>query len=635
MPRTIKVALIGQPNCGKSTFFNQLVGYRAHTSNFPGTTVEFLKAKVTYANITYEIIDLPGIYSLLGEEPAEKVTLNYLLSEKIDVIVNIIDSSVLSRSLELTLELTTLGIPMIIVLNMLDEAEKKGLKIETSLLSKILGIEVLETVAVQGKGIDKVVKSIPDARIPENLLGKILEKLETPAFREIKESLSNKFPHLSSAPVFPILILADLQGQYGILEERERENLKKQFEDKLNLSNVWLYFHQEKHKTAMEIFEQVSRVVHKNRKKSLDYTLDSLILNPILGPILAFLLLALIFFLTQKIGGFLSEIFAKPFDFLAEKIPTGHIWYLNILKSIIDGLNSGIGIVFPYFIPFVLLLSFLEDLGYLSRFAFVLDHFLHRIGLHGKSAVPLILGYGCNVPAVFSTRIIESERERFNTAFLVPFIPCSARLSIIFALSTLFLGSKFAMFLFIVNIIVVAFIGKILSGFYKSEITDFILEIPPYRVPTLKSIFSKVWFKIKDFILFAWPVIIGGSILLSIIQMLKLDQIINTVLSPMVNGILKLPTNLGLVLIFGILRKELALIMAAEALSVPIKMLNNSMSNSQIAAFVVFVTFYTPCLSTILALWKETNIKWTILQIVVSLLVATIFAVLTRVIFTF
>ncbi|MEO0258693.1 MAG: ferrous iron transport protein B [candidate division WOR-3 bacterium] len=635
MPNTIRVALVGQPNCGKSTFFNQIVGYRANTSNFPGTTVEFMRAKATYGELTYEFIDLPGIYSLLGEEPAEKVTLNFLLNEKVDVILNIIDSSVLSRSLELTLELTSLGIPMIVVMNMMDEAEKKGLKVDIELLSSTLGVDIVETVAVQGKGIDKVIKYIPAAKIPRNLLEDTLKKLELEYLKEIETTLKEKFVHLRSSPILAILLLADIQGQYGILTEEDKNLLKTSYKDKMDIDNVWLFFHQEKHKIAMEIFEKVARLVHKNKRRSLDSYLDAFFLHPFFGPISALVILILIFFLTQKFGGYISELFAKPFEIIQSNLPVKEGWFYTILKSIVDGINSGIGIVFPYFIPFILFISFLEDIGYLSRFAFVLDHFLHRIGLHGKSAVPLILGYGCNVPAIFSTRIIESERERLNTAFLVPFIPCSARLSIIFALSTLFLGSSFALVLFIGNIIIIAVIGKILSKAFRSEVTDFILEITPYRLPSIKSLLSKVWFKLKDFIFFAWPLIIGGSIVLSILEITNLSSLINKAFSPFVHGILRLPDELGIVLIFGILRKELALIMASEALNVPVKMLNSALSNGQLASFIVFVTFYTPCLSTVLALWKETNIKWTIFQILVSLIVATLLALLTGLAFVF
>jgi len=631
MPNTIKVALIGQPNCGKSTFFNQLVGYRAQTSNFPGTTVELMKARVTYGGITYEITDLPGTYSLLGEELAERVTLNYLLNEEVDVIVNILDSSVLSRSLELTVELTTLQKPMILVLNMQDEAERKGLLIDVGKLSEILGIDVIPTVASQGKGVEKVIKAIPHAKVPKNLLSQVLTKLSIPELSEIQRKKEEN--ELKTVGILnTILLLVDLSSDRGIMSEKERDALKIAFKTKLNLEDAWIFFHQEKHKLALDIFEATVKIVHKPAKKSLDYTLDSIIMNPYAGFFIALLLLFAIFWATQKIGGYLSEFFALPFDYLTQKVEGLKLSPViqTLLKSIIDGLASGIGVVFPYFIPFVFLISLIEDIGYLARFAFVTNHLLHRIGLHGKSAVPLILGYGCNVPAIFSTRIIESERERLSTIFLIPFIPCSARLSIIFALSALFLGGKFSLILLILNILVVAVTGKIVNLFYKSELTDFILEIPPYRLPTLKGLINKVWVKTKDFIVFAWPVIIAGSVILAIIELLRMDTLINTAFSPFVQGLLKLPRELGLVLIFGILRKELALIMASQALHTPIPNLNSVMTIPQIAGFVTFVTFYTPCLSTILASWKEAGIKWTLMQIVTSLVVASILSVAIR-----
>jgi ferrous iron transport protein B len=634
MQNTIRIALVGQPNCGKSTFFNQLVGYKAQTSNFPGTTVEFLTAEVIYEGVKLVITDLPGIYSLLGEEPAERVTLKYLLENPVDVIVNILDSSVISRSLELTIELSTLGIPMVLVLNMKDEAEKKGIKIDTKKLEEILGIDVVETVATQGKGIDQVIKKVFNPKKPFKLLrielGPEAEEIIKDAIKKIKD----KYPKLSE-DACKILAIADADGQLSILEKKEAERIKNSLSSSMKVESPWLLVHQEKHKLAMEIFEKCAKITHVKKQKFIDYKMDSIVMNSYAGPLIALLALLGIFFLVQKVGGFLAEIFAIPFDKLSEIIElTKWGGFLKtLIQSVVDGLNSGIGIVFPYFIPFVFLLSILEDLGYLSRLAFVLDHFLHRIGLHGKSVVPFILGYGCNVPAVFSTRIIESERERITTAFLIPFIPCSARLAIIFALSNLFLGFKFTFTLFVLNIFVIAILAKIMSLLYKSEVTDFILEIPPYRIPTVKGTLSKLWYKLKDFIFFAWPVIVIGSIVLSLMQYFGIDTIINKAFSPFVHGILGINENLSVVLIFGVLRKELALIMASEALKVPVELLNTVMTKKELVVFTTFVTFYTPCLSTILALWKEIGLTKTLIQIAVSLILASILGLLMGLIF--
>jgi ferrous iron transport protein B len=634
MQNTIRIALVGQPNCGKSTFFNQLVGYKAQTSNFPGTTVEFLTAEVIYEGVKLVITDLPGIYSLLGEEPAERVTLKYLLENPVDVIINILDSSVISRSLELTIELSTLGIPMVLVLNMKDEAEKKGIKIDTKKLEETLGIEVVETVATQGKGIDQVIKKVFNPKKPFKLLrielGPEAEGIIKDAIKKIKD----KYPKLSE-DACKILAIADADGQLNILEKKEAERIKNSLSSSMKVESPWLLVHQEKHKLAMEIFEKCAKITHVKKQKFIDYKIDSIVMNSYAGPLIALLALLGIFFLVQKVGGFLAEIFAIPIDKLSEIIElTKWGGFLKtLIQSVVDGLNSGIGIVFPYFIPFVFLLSILEDLGYLSRLAFVLDHFLHRIGLHGKSVVPFILGYGCNVPAVFSTRIIESERERITTAFLIPFIPCSARLAIIFALSNLFLGFKFTFTLFVLNIFVIAILAKIMSLLYKSEVTDFILEIPPYRIPTVKGTLSKLWYKLKDFIFFAWPVIVIGSMVLSLMQYFGIDTVINRAFSPFVHGILGINENLSVVLIFGVLRKELALIMASEALKVPVELLNTVMTKKELVVFTTFVTFYTPCLSTILALWKEIGLTKTLIQIAVSLILASILGLLMGLIF--
>jgi ferrous iron transport protein B len=545
-----------------------------------------------------------------------------------------IDSSVISRSLELTIELSTLGIPMVLVLNMKDEAEKKGIKIDTKKLEEILGIDVVETVATQGKGIDQVIKKVFNPKKPFKLLrielGPEAEEIIKDAIKKIKD----KYPKLSE-DACKILAIADADGQLNILEKKEAERIKNSLSSSMKVESPWLLVHQEKHKLAMEIFEKCAKITHVKKQKFIDYKMDLIVMNSYAGPLIALLTLLGIFFLVQKVGGFLAEIFAIPFDKLSEIIElTKWGGFLKtLIQSVVDGLNSGIGIVFPYFIPFVFLLSILEDLGYLSRLAFVLDQFLHRIGLHGKSVVPFILGYGCNVPAVFSTRIIESERERITTAFLIPFIPCSARLAIIFALSNLFLGFKFTFTLFVLNIFVIAILAKIVSILYKSEVTDFILEIPPYRIPTVKGTLSKLWYKLKDFIFFAWPVIVIGSMVLSLMQYFGIDTVINRAFSPFVHGILGINENLSVVLIFGVLRKELALIMASEALKVPVELLNTVMTKKELVVFTTFVTFYTPCLSTILALWKEIGLTKTLIQIAVSLILASILGLLMGLIF--
>jgi ferrous iron transport protein B len=278
-------------------------------------------------------------------------------------------------------------------------------------------------------------------------------------------------------------------------------------------------------------------------------------------------------------------------------------------------------------------MAFLEDLGYLARAGFLLDTFMHRIGLHGKSVSPFILGFGCNVPAVLSTRILESPRDRTITSLLIPFIPCSARTSIILALVAFYLGPAWALGFYFFNILLVAMIGRLLSLFFKDPSPGLILEIPSLKAPSLMSMARKTYLELKSFVKFAWPLLVAGSIVLSLLQFLALDKILNAAFSPLVVHGLGLPQSLGITLIFGFLRKELSLIMMLQALGVEYKNLLTVITREQILVFTVFVSFFIPCLSTFAILWKETGKKIAFLSAGLSVTVAIAVSLLVRLLF--
>jgi len=310
----------------------------------------------------------------------------------------------------------------------------------------------------------------------------------------------------------------------------------------------------------------------------------------------------------------------------------GHSVYYYLIDGLLQGIGGGVAIVLPYFIPLLFLMSFLEDVGYLARAGFLMDTFMHRIGLHGKSISPFILGFGCNVPAVVSTRILESRRDRIITSLLIPFIPCSARTTVILALIAFYLGPAWALGFYIFNIILVAVIGRVISFFFKTPSPGLILEIPSLKIPSLKNILQKTFFQLKSFIKFAWPILIAGSVVLSIFQLLNLDRVINYVLSPLVVKGLGLPQELGATLIFGFLRKELSLIMMLQALGVNYQSLMTIISKQQLVIFVVFINFFIPCLSTVAILWKEIGRKIAFISMALNTSVAIIISLIVRLI---
>ena len=382
----------------------------------------------------------------------------------------------------------------------------------------------------------------------------------------------------------------------------------------------------------MNLFEKVSTVIHPP-KKDIRIAIDYWVMHKFFG----YLILAGLFYgffnFIFGIGGYIEEPLMELFDQwiggLEEVFGKGSL-ALFLSKGVLQGIAGGIAIVLPYLVPFLIGLSILEDIGYLPRVAFLMDVFMHRIGLHGKSIIPFILGYGCSVPAVMATRILEFPQHRFIVSILTTMIPCAARITIIFGLVAFFISPNAALAIFALNILVVAISGKILSTLYPEPGSlGLILEIPAYQLPPLQNTLKKSWYRMKEFIVIAWPLLIIGSALLALMEYGKVDLYFNRFLSPLTH-LLGLPVSVGTTLIFGLLRKELSMIMLTQALGTT--QVLTVMTKTQIMVFTVFVTFYIPCLATIAALWKEIGKKGALLAILFTFGTATVIGLLARVI---
>jgi ferrous iron transport protein B len=387
----------------------------------------------------------------------------------------------------------------------------------------------------------------------------------------------------------------------------------------------------ERHHLALKVSEETSRV-ERGSRLSWDERLDDVLMHPILGyPILAAVFFAF-FFLIFVIGNPLESVLLQPFSslraVLAQRLGTGLAYHL--VDGLLQGIGGGVAIVLPYFVPLLFLMAFLEDFGYLARAGFLLDTFMHRIGLHGKSISPFVLGFGCNVPAIMSTRILESPRDRIITSLLIPFIPCAARTTIILALVAFYLGPAWAFGFYVFNILVVAAIGRLLTFFFKEPSPGLILEIPTLKLPSLKNMLSKTYLQLKSFLRFAWPILIGGSVVLSALRSFGLDRTLNMLLSPLVVHGLGLPQGLGITLVFGFLRKELSLIMMLQALGVDYRNLLTVISREQIVIFTVFLSLFIPCLSTFAVLWKEMGRRVAFLSAGLSVSVAVLISLAVR-----
>jgi ferrous iron transport protein B len=301
----------------------------------------------------------------------------------------------------------------------------------------------------------------------------------------------------------------------------------------------------------------------------------------------------------------------------------------EIVSGILQGIAGGVAIVLPYLLPFLLGLGFLEDVGYLPRIAFLMDALMHRIGLHGKAIVPFILGYGCNVPAVMSTRMLEDRRDRYLAAALATLVPCAARLAVVFGLVAFYLGPSLALGIYLFNLFVIALTGRIISSMLPEDTPGLILEMPVYRLPTVKTVVQKAWFRAREFTVEAWPILIVGSIILSFLNYFNLSVFLNALVLP-VTWLLGLPSEVGVTLIFGILRKELSLIMLRQALNV--SDFSQALTEIQMITFTVFVVFYVPCLATLAILKRELGRREMLTIAGITVIIAIIAASFARII---
>ena len=628
---------MGQPNSGKSTIFNHVAGYKAVTSNFPGKTVEYTSSKVNLFREIFEIVDLPGTYSLTSFDLAELEARKYLLRNSVDVVINVIDASLLSRSLELTLQLLELRLPMVICLNMIDEAERKGIKIDVEKLSKILGVPVLPTIALRGKGV-KELFSVAYKMGEKKKIGKTInfskdvEDVITQLSTQIKKKHGDRGFNVPER----FLALKYLENDSYFMENYKKKS-NDLFKEIVHFQNTLKETHgrqsdvvisSERHHLSMNIYESVVSLT-KPHTSLIDY-LDNILMHPFLGYISLGLIFYLFFILVFSVGKMVEEPLLDYFYRIIPLIGRGinsETLLFSIISGIIQGLAGGIAIVLPYLFPFLFGLAILEDLGYLPRIAFLLDAFLHKIGLHGKSIIPFILGYGCTVPAIMATRILESGRDRFIASVLATMIPCAARMTIIFALVAFYISPQAALAIYILNIIVIIISGKILSRLLPEITPGMILEIPSYHIPSIKVALAKTWLRMKEFIFIAWPLLVVGSTILSLLQYFKVDVLVNKFFSPL-TLLLGLPIVVGTTLIFGILRKELSMLMLIQTIGTTNVIA--VMSTTQIMTFTVFVIFYVPCVATIAVLWKEIGGKRTLFTVAFTFVLAIILATITR-----
>jgi len=635
----MKFVLAGQPNSGKSTIFNAVAGYRSATANFPGSSVSYTISRALIQGREVDVVDLPGVYSLTSSDPVAGEGESYLLGGDYDLIIDVVDASRLGRSLELTLQLLELRRPMIVALNMLDEAERRGISIDVAGLQRELGVPVVGTIARRGKGLRELFRTaLRHAHVGSPAPAKSLD-------REIEQALESVSSALQGAGVetgVPARFAASkliegdrhfssrVFGWYPGLEATVAAAVSA-----LERAHGWSadqIVSGGRHAVAHSIEERMS--IHGSPSLGWREWLDRLLLGPWTGGPLMVAILAAMFWIVfgigQRIEGPLVEVFDQASAMVIGRLEPGSL-LATLVHGVLMGLAGGVAIVLPYLIPFLLGLAILEDTGYLPRLAYILDSLMHRIGLHGKSVLPLILGYGCSVPAIMSTRILESRRDRRITGALAAFIPCSARSVVIFGLVAAYLGPLWALLVYLLNLGVVVVLGSILSRRMRGRSPGLILEIPELSVPHARTLAAKTWLTMREFITIAWPLLVASSVVLGLLEWFHAHDDINAILSPLTVTTLGLPSAVGMTLIFGVLRKELTLVMLVQALGTAD--VGSAMTAAQLVTFTLFVVFYVPCVATLAVMAREMGWRDTAWIAGLTIVIATTIAFAGRLAF--
>ncbi|MBZ5564825.1 MAG: ferrous iron transport protein B [Acidobacteriia bacterium] len=692
----MNIALVGQPNSGKSTLFNAVVGYKSLTSNFAGTTVEYTRGQARVNGDIINLIDLPGLYSLNSSSPVEAVSRDFLLAEPWDVLINVLDASQLARSLELTLELLDLEAPLVLCLNMMDEAARKGMAIDSAVLAAELGVPVVEATASRGRGIVETLRiALATARDAAGRAAPLLGAPRAGLYAvnvakgvsprpfvyapEVESTIQRLIPklapsHMDSPLVDPgesssprasgaMLPAQSKVSAVGLLEsspaaerpatfpparfevlhllESDPREAARREPAKARLIASALeeiarrqgkpadvVISSARHAACLNLFERAARV--ERPRRDWREGVDRLVMHPLWGYAVLALVFLGFFQLIFTVGKFSESRVLAVFDALvaamAQHMNTQGVAFA-VAKGAVLGTAGAVAIVLPYLLPFLIGLAILEDLGYLSRVGYLMDAAMHRLGLHGTATLPVLLGYGCSVPAVMATRILHSRRDRFIAAFLAVLVPCSARMTVILALVGFYLGANYALGIYALNLLVVMLAGHTLARLWPEISPGMLMEVPAYRVPTPRVVLLKTWWRLREFVVVAFPLLVVGSAVLSLIEFYGWQQAINAALSPL-TALLGLPRATGLTLIFGVLRKELSLLMLVQALGTTHVL--TVMSVAQLVIFTLFVTFYLPCLATLASMLRELGWRLTTAAAATLLVIALIVSLAAR-----
>ncbi|MEA3308418.1 MAG: ferrous iron transport protein B [Chloroflexota bacterium] len=639
------ITLAGQPNVGKSTIFNVLTGLNQHVGNWPGKTVEQKIGEFDHEGKHYTVVDLPGTYSLTANSEEERIARDFIIQEEPDVVVVVVDAAVLERSLYLLAEILLLPAPVILALNMIDVAEQEGLHLEAEVLEAALGIQVVPMSAARGRGIHELIKAVEvlaTGQYNYHPHHPTIMPAHEEVLAEILTLVKDAVPPLYPADWIALKLLEGDEEINALMQQRLPPEKWEQ---------VYQRFYQ--HEDAILdiagaryawIERMIRAAVVRPRVGQIGLTarLDKVLTHPFWGTLSLLAVLAFVFWLTYALGSplqaWLDGLLGSLGDYVAVLLHGAPPWLVALLT---DGVIGGAGMVLtflPILLIFFAVLGILEDTGYMARVAFLTDRFMHSMGLHGKSFIPLLLGFGCNVPSILGTRIIETKRARLLTILLAPLVPCTARMAVITVLTPIFFGaaaSWVAWGLVVFSLLVLVGLGLLLHRFIlKGEQVAFIMELPLYHLPNFQTIGLYVWQNAVAFLKKAGTIILGVSIIIWIFSYFPTGNpaasylaLTGRWLEP-VGAWMGLPWQAMTALLTSFIAKENTIATLGILYGDLETALPAALTPAAALAFLVIQMLFIPCVATVATIKQETNTKWMLISVGMLLLISWIAGIL-------
>lgn len=644
-------ALVGNQNCGKTTLFNQLTGSNQHVGNFPGVTVDRKDGVIKgYKNTL--ITDLPGIYSMSPYSSEEIVTRNFLLKEKPKAIINIVDATNIERNLYLTMQLLELNMPMVVALNMMDEMSGNGGTVLINELEAHLGVPVVPISAAKGEGIDELVSHVLHVAYYQEK-PQFLQHFDNQALDRCINAIEHLIEDHAKKARIPLRFAASKLAENDSLlleqldlsqnEKEILEHIRKQLEEESSL-DCSAAIASDRFHSIINICRQTVKKPHESKERLRSQKIDQFLTGKYTG-IPAFIgIMGIVFFLTfNVIGSFLQGILENGVSIVTNYVDTLLTQaQINVAlhSLIIDGIFNGVGTVLsflPIIVTLFFFLSILEDSGYMARVAFIMDKLLRKIGLSGRSIVPMLIGFGCTVPGVMASRTLSSRRDRQMTIILTPFMSCSAKLPIYAFFTSVFFPGKGALimiFLYVFGILTGIIFALILKGsLFKGEPVPFVMELPNYRMPGAKNVCQLLWEKAKDFLQRAFTVIFVATIVIWFLQTFDLrfnivteskDSILAILagyIAPIFNPLGFGDWRISTALISGFMAKE-SVVSTLSILYGSTQSLLMSLTTPAALSLLIFCLLYTPCIAAIAAIKRELNGKWALIVVFGQCLIA-------------